>query len=53
MSNPGIITEQGYAAGSFGFTEASKEDAKKLTPDQEKEKADRLKNELRGLKENK
>lgn len=36
MTNPGIITEQGYAAGSFGFTEASEEEAKKLTPDKEK-----------------
>jgi|GEM_PF-6890476 len=39
MANTGIITEQGYAAGSFGFTEASEEDAKKLTP--EKEQADK------------
>ena len=53
MANPGIVTEQGYAAGSFGFTEASKEDARKLTPEQEKEKADKVKGELNGLNKNK
>lgn len=30
MTNPGLITEQGYAAGSFGFQEASKEEVEKL-----------------------
>lgn len=38
MSNVGVITEQGYAAGSFGFQEATKEEQQKLTPEQQKEK---------------
>lgn len=47
MSNPGIITEQGYPAGSFGFTEASGEDLKKLTPEEERERAKELGKELK------
>lgn len=39
MANPGLVVEQGYVAGSFGFTEASEEDKKKLAP--EKEQADK------------
>lgn len=43
MANPGLVTEQGYAAGSFGFMEASEEDAKKLDPEKEKAEKDQQK----------
>ena len=42
MANPGLVTEQGYVAGSFGFQEASEDDAKKLAPKKEKSDKDRI-----------
>lgn len=50
MSNVGLVTEQGYAAGSFGFQEATKEEQRKLSPEEEKEKYDKAKKELRDQK---
>lgn len=30
MANPGVITEQGYPAGQFGFTPVSEQEAKAI-----------------------
>lgn len=34
-NNIGIIQEQGFAAGSFGFTEATEEEKKTLNEDED------------------